>query len=60
MPGEFNREVQQVKIRIRYIALPPNQTLQLTCLPVTPLAKRRARGAPGSHAAELGRWADKG
>jgi monoamine oxidase len=37
--------------------VPPNTALQLTCQPVTPLAKRRARGAPCRHAAELGRYA---
>src|SRR5690606_5315029 len=34
-----------------------NKALQLTCQPVTRLAKRRARRAPGCHAAELGRYA---
>jgi hypothetical protein len=53
LPGGFNLEVQQIKISMKRIALPPNLALQLTWQLDTPLAKRRARGAPSYHAAEL-------
>jgi hypothetical protein len=43
-----------LKSGIERIELPPNAALQLTCQPVTPFAKRRAKGAPACHAAELG------
>ena len=55
VPFSFKFELQQSKISMEHIALPPNAALQLTCQPVTPFAKRSAKGAPLCHAGELGR-----
>jgi hypothetical protein len=48
-------EAQHTTISIECIAVPPNNQMERTCQPGIPLAKRRARGMPGRHAAHLRR-----
>ncbi len=46
MPLDIKFELQQMKVVIQHIALPPNKGMELTVRSVTPFAKRRAKGAP--------------